>query len=77
MDQVADNLWLGDIASISDVENLKKNNIQSILSAVRGKVVVQGVSVSCKGAEAPNPHLPDRPSPTNKSKSTISMGRTS
>ncbi|KAF9653644.1 phosphatases II, partial [Thelephora ganbajun] len=41
-DQVIQNLWLGNIASIADVENLKKNNIHSILSAMRGRVVVQG-----------------------------------
>lgn len=50
MDQVIPNLWLGNIASISDVENLKDNNIHSILSAMRGIVVVQGVSVPRKGA---------------------------
>lgn len=46
MDQVIQNLWLGDISSVADVENLKKNNIRSILSAVRGKLAVQAVRVS-------------------------------
>lgn len=45
MDQVVENLWLGDITSIMDVESLKNNNILSILSVVRGAVVIQGVSV--------------------------------
>ena len=45
MDQVIQNLWLGDISSIADVENLKKNNIHSILSVVRGGVAVQAVRI--------------------------------
>lgn len=41
MDQVTENLWLGGLASVADVENLKKNNIHSVLSVMRGMVVVQ------------------------------------
>ena len=48
MDQVIQNLWLGNISSIADEENLKKNNIRSILSAMRGRVVVQAVRISQK-----------------------------
>lgn len=48
MDQVAENLWLGNIASISDVEHLERNNIHSILSTMRGTVVIRGVSVAPK-----------------------------
>ena len=76
MDQVVKNLWLGSIVSVRDAENLRKNNIQTILSVMRGTVPIQGVSVSCDGAETLVPHLPSRSSPTNKSKSTISMERT-
>jgi hypothetical protein len=50
MDQVIQNLWLGDISSVLDVENLEKNNIHSILSAMRGRVRVQAVRVSHKAA---------------------------
>jgi len=58
MDQVIKNLWLGDIASIADVDTLKKNNIHAILSAMRGNVVIQPVCVSRKVAQTRNPHHP-------------------
>ena len=50
MDQVIENLWLGNLASTADVESLKENNIHSILSVMRGRVVVQAVRVSRKDA---------------------------
>lgn len=77
MDRVVENLWLGDMYCITDVEDLKENNIQSILSVMRGTVVVQDVSVSRKDAETLIPHFPDRPSSTNKSKSTMTKVKTS
>ena len=76
MDQVIQNLWLGDISSISDVENLKKNNIHSILSIVSGEVAVQAVRVFRKEAPTLNSYHRSRPSPTNKYKSTMSRKRT-
>ena len=51
MDQVIENLWLGNLASTADIENLKENNIHSILSVMRGRVVVQAVRVSRKDAQ--------------------------
>lgn len=55
MDQVIQNLWLGSIVSIADVDSLNKNNIRSVLSAMRGKVVVQAVCVSREDAQNPKP----------------------
>ena len=55
MDQVIQNLWLGNIVSIADVDSLNKNNIRSVLSAMRGKVVVQAVCVSHEDAQNPKP----------------------
>jgi len=68
MDQVIQNLWLGDISSIRDVENLKKNNIHNVLSISRGKVPVKVVCVFRKEAPTLNPYHRSRllPSPTNK-----------
>jgi len=66
MHQVIQNLWLGNISSIADVENLKKNDIHSILSVVRGSVAVQAVRVPHREAPTLNPYLRSRPSPTNK-----------
>jgi len=48
MDQVVKNLWLGDVSSVVDVENLKKNDIRSILSIVRGRVPLRAVRVLVK-----------------------------
>jgi len=79
MDQVTQNLWIGGIASVADVENLKKNNIHSVLSAMRGRVVVQAVRVSRRGSDAQtlNPYRSCRPSPTIRSKSMMPRERTS
>ncbi|THH05688.1 hypothetical protein EW146_g9835 [Bondarzewia mesenterica] len=40
MNQVAPNLWVGDLHSAKDVETLKANNIHSVLSAMRGKIAI-------------------------------------
>lgn len=40
MDEVIPGLWIGDLASALDVANLKQHNIQSVLSAMRGRVSV-------------------------------------
>jgi len=65
MDQVIQNLWLGDISSIADAEDLENNNIHSILSIVRGSVAVPAVRVSHKEATTLIPYHRRRPSPTN------------
>ena len=77
MDQVIQNLWLGNITSIANVDNLKENNIHSILSTMKGRVVVQAVRVSRKDAQTLRPYHSDRPSLTNKSKLTTAKKRTS
>ncbi|GJE99573.1 ual-specificity phosphatase domain-containing protein [Phanerochaete sordida] len=41
MNEVIPNLWLGDISSALDPKNLREKNIHSILTAMRGKVVVE------------------------------------
>lgn len=43
MNEVIPNLWLGDLTSAQNTEKLRQNNIHSILSAMRGKVVVEEV----------------------------------
>ncbi|KAF7360215.1 hypothetical protein MVEN_00750300 [Mycena venus] len=40
MDEVIPGLWVGDLPSAKDTENLKANNIFSILSAMRGRVTI-------------------------------------
>lgn len=43
MDEVIPGLWIGDISSAHDVENLKAHGILSILTAMRGKVNIHEV----------------------------------
>ena len=43
MDEVIPGLWIGDISSAYDVENLKAHGIFSILTAMRGKVTIHEV----------------------------------
>ena len=43
MNEVVPNLWLGDLRSAQDTGRLRRNNIRSILSAMRGKVIVEEV----------------------------------
>lgn len=45
MNEVIPNLWLGDLRSAQNTEKLRQNNIHSILSAMRGKVVVAEVCI--------------------------------
>ncbi|KAJ3812781.1 hypothetical protein EV368DRAFT_41057 [Lentinula lateritia] len=40
MDQVIPGLWIGGLPSAMDTENLKKNKIYSVLSAMRGKISI-------------------------------------
>lgn len=40
MDEVTPGLWIGDLASAFNVENLKAHNIFSILSAMRGRITI-------------------------------------
>lgn len=44
MDQVVHNLWIGDLPSALDVDELKEKNIHSIVSAMRGRVTLHDVS---------------------------------
>lgn len=37
MDQILPGLWIGDLHSAKDVNTLRANNIQSILTAMRGR----------------------------------------
>ncbi|KAG6812879.1 hypothetical protein H0H92_015807 [Tricholoma furcatifolium] len=41
MDEVVPGLWIGDLPSALDVENLKENGIYSILSAMRGRLTIK------------------------------------
>lgn len=43
MDEVTPGLWIGDLASAFNVENLKAHNIFSILSAMRGRITINEV----------------------------------
>ena len=43
MNEVVPNLWLGDLRSAQDTATLRRHNVHSILSAMRGKVVVEEV----------------------------------
>ena len=43
MDEVVHNLWIGDIQSSKDVEQLKAHNIHSVLTAMRGRVSIHVV----------------------------------
>lgn len=38
MDEIIPNLWVGSIRAVSDVEGLRRHNIHSVLSAMRGRV---------------------------------------
>ncbi|KAI0760066.1 hypothetical protein C8Q74DRAFT_1319312 [Fomes fomentarius] len=40
MDEIVSNLWLGDLPSALDPENLRAHNIRSVLSAMRGRVSI-------------------------------------
>jgi hypothetical protein len=43
MNEIVPGLWLGDLPSALDVQNLKANNIHSILSTMRGRITVNKV----------------------------------
>lgn len=44
MDEIIPGLWIGDLPSALDVDNLKEHGIFSILSAMRGRVTIHEVS---------------------------------
>ncbi|EKM57957.1 uncharacterized protein PHACADRAFT_139436 [Phanerochaete carnosa HHB-10118-sp] len=41
MNEVILNLWLGDLPSAQNTKKLRENNIHSVLSAMRGKVIIE------------------------------------
>lgn len=43
MNEVTPGLWIGDLPSALDVENLKTHKIFSILSAMRGRITINEV----------------------------------
>ena len=43
MNEVIPGLWIGDLPSALNVENLKAHNIFSILSAMRGRITINEV----------------------------------
>jgi dual specificity phosphatase 12 len=43
MNEVIPGLWIGNLSSAHDVENLKAHGIFSILTAMRGKVTIHEV----------------------------------
>jgi dual specificity phosphatase 12 len=43
MDEIIPGLWIGDLESAKDVENLRAHGIFSILSAMRGRVTIHEV----------------------------------
>jgi hypothetical protein len=43
MDEVTSGLWIGDLPSALNVENLKAHKIFSILSAMRGRITINEV----------------------------------
>ncbi len=45
LDQVLPGLWVGDLLSAKDADTLKANNIQSILTLMRGKFFIPEVSM--------------------------------
>jgi hypothetical protein len=44
MDEVTPGLWIGDLQSALNVEQLKANNIHSILSVMRGRIKINEVN---------------------------------
>lgn len=46
MDEVIPSLWIGDLPSALDAEKLREKNICSIVSAMRGRVILHDVSQS-------------------------------
>lgn len=51
MDEIIPGLWVGDLPSAKDTENLKANKIFSILSAMRGRVTINEVQQFCLALE--------------------------
>lgn len=45
LDQVLPGLWVGDLHSAGDADTLKANNIQSILTVMRGSLSVPEVRI--------------------------------
>ena len=45
LDQVIPRLWVGDLHSAKDADNLKANDIQSILTVMRGRLSIPEVRI--------------------------------
>ena len=43
MNEIEPNLWVGDLPSALDAENLRAHNIRSVLTAMRGRVSIHEV----------------------------------
>ena len=43
MDEVIPSLWIGDLASALNTDQLREHNIRSVLSAMRGRVRIHEV----------------------------------
>ena len=43
MNEIVPNLWVGDLPSALDTENLRAHKIRSVLSAMRGRVSIHEV----------------------------------
>jgi len=43
MDEIIPGLWIGDLQSVKNVENLKAHGIFSILTAMRGRITIHEV----------------------------------
>jgi hypothetical protein len=46
MNEITRNLWIGDLPSAVDVQQLRKNKIYSVLSVMRGKLNINEVTIS-------------------------------
>lgn len=46
MDEIINNLWIGDLQSALNAEKLRAHKIHSVLTAMRGRVSIQEVRAS-------------------------------
>jgi dual specificity phosphatase 12 len=44
MNEITQNLWLGDLSSALNVQQLRKNRVHSVLSVMRGKLKINEVA---------------------------------
>jgi dual specificity phosphatase 12 len=49
MDEIIPGLWIGDLQSAKNVENLKAHGIFSILTAMRGRITIHEVLLFAVG----------------------------